>query len=260
MTNQLADSNSSTSIIAGLLSSTATTILINPLEVLKSKSHVTQPSFQTGRHTLNLGLKNGFLAGLSLNLAARVPFWTIFYPIRCQMKNNGYSEKVSSYTAGMAGAFVINPMYVIKTKIQTHEFSNRTSKSIIPIAKDIWSNEGIRGFYKGFGITFVSNWQIPCQFMMYNYFREYTSSTPLVILSAALAATLADTIFYPLQVIRTRVRHADHATNVFQETKKIIVADHHFRVWFRGLHWSLIKTIPSFTIMQLMYEGLIKRI
>eukprot|EP01135_Chromosphaera_perkinsii_P000268 Nk52_evm37s62 gene=Nk52_evmTU37s62 len=70
-----------------------------------------------------------------------------------QTKERGLVVSSAAFSAGACTAMLTNPLDVIKTRIQTHDFKGDPEKNPRPgvrrIAGDLIRNEGFKGFFKG---------------------------------------------------------------------------------------------------------------
>lgn len=129
----------------------------------------------------------------------------------------------------------MNPLWMVKTRFQIlpdHSVGQRAFSSYRDVARAIWREEGLAGFFKGLSASYVGCLEGAVQWIVYEKMKAAfstqeqvmgsTSTTPLVTSSAAavprrpspaqlfLAAAaskfVAIVATYPHEVVRTRLR------------------------------------------------------
>ncbi|THH13637.1 hypothetical protein EW146_g6614 [Bondarzewia mesenterica] len=136
------------------------------------------------------------------------------------------NHMISASMGEIAACLIRVPTEVIKTRSQTSSYGALADSSLAA-AKLLWKTEGLRGFYRGFGITVMR--EIPftsLQFPMYELFKTrlshflYGRPASLHAYEAALcgsvAGGIAAALTTPLDVVKTRVmldlRDPSHAS------------------------------------------------
>ncbi|KAG0255520.1 hypothetical protein BG011_005088 [Mortierella polycephala] len=118
--------------------------------------------------------------------------------------------------AGLVTSVVTCPLDVVKTRLQNQGVVKPTGKSYRGTAGTltrIWSEEGVRGLYRGLGPTifgYLPTWAI--YFTAYDYFKDlvarqtghHESNLFVYIVAAMSAGATSTTITNPLWVIKTR--------------------------------------------------------
>lgn len=112
-------------------------------------------------------------------------FWGIYFYSYDFMKDriardNYFSSPVASHilsavSAGAIGDVITNPMWVIRTRVQTlvlhHAISSKKhSMTTLDMARTIYQEEGFFAFYKGLGASFLGLSHIAVQFPLCEYF------------------------------------------------------------------------------------------
>lgn len=149
------------SIIAGLTSAT----LCNPLEVLRNRVIVSHsPTSKTVSHVVPSKLRNaimkiydreglkGFWKGYRINAISYPVFYGFFFPVyesgKYFLKHNTELGKfqislLASIVSGFAADVLTNPLWVMKTRIQTSSIYDEVRKAkyrtMISTFKHIWN-------------------------------------------------------------------------------------------------------------------------
>lgn len=144
-------------------------------------------------------------------------------------------------------------------------------------AKQVLKKEGMRGFYKGTGISLLGNSHGAVQFAVYeplkNIWRKYLArehtirGTPPEDLKLSNTATLvisgsakifAGTITYPYQVIRSRLQ-TYHAEETFGKgirgVAKKVWRETGWKGFYRGLGTNIVRVLPATWVTFLVYEN-----
>lgn len=62
-------------------------------------------------------------------------------------------QLVAGAAAGMSYNFVFYPADTIKSRMQTNHGSDIGRQTFVHVAQDLWHDQGVKGFYRGCGIT-----------------------------------------------------------------------------------------------------------
>src|SRR5437868_4387862 len=116
--------------------------LTYPIDVVKTNYQNTNMKQKT---TLNDVVKQiytkygvrGYYRGVSSTLMTYPLFWGIFFQTR------SYSNV---FVASSIASVVTNPLFVLKTRFQSVSEQHGLNASYLKLTKDIYQNEGLRGF------------------------------------------------------------------------------------------------------------------
>ncbi len=176
--------------------------------------------------------------------------------------NENTINAISGATTGAVVSLVMNPLDVIKTRMQIQR--KEAAKGFLATASDLYKNESMAAFFKSASTTFygyVPNWCI--YFSVYNYsknkyhewFPQHNTSDN--IMSAITAGAVSNLITSPIWTIRTRMitqhGHKDYK-NVFDAFRKISSKEG-FGALYAGLVPSLFGLIHV-AIQFPLYEAL----
>lgn len=169
--------------------------------------------------------------------------------------------------------FATNPIWVLKTRmLSSDRGSTGAYTSMWQGAKQIWHGEGLRGFYRGVGISCLGVSHGAVQFGVYeplkNFWRRYLSrsghaqeeklSTSATLAISGMAKIVAGTATYPYQVVRSRLQTYD-AEERFGRGITGVVG----RVWkeeglggfYRGVGANVLRVLPATWVTFLVYEN-----
>uniref|UniRef100_A0A0E0C2V5 Uncharacterized protein n=1 Tax=Oryza meridionalis TaxID=40149 RepID=A0A0E0C2V5_9ORYZ len=259
---------------AGVISAT----VLCPLDVIKTRlqvygipsnlSSTAPPGFQ---HILkNEGLP-GLYRGLSPTIVALFPTWAVTFSVYNHLKGLLHSQgdntgelsvqanMLAASCAGIATAVATNPLWVVKTRLQTQGM--RTG--VVPYTS-IWS--ALRRIAEEeAGVTHVAI-QLPVYENVKLYFAKRDNTTvdklspgKLAICSSG-SKVAASIITYPHEVVRSklqeqgRARHgAVHYTGVIDCIKQVYQKEG-IPGFYRGCATNLLRTTPNAVITFTSYE------
>ncbi len=137
----------------------------------------------------------------------------------------------------MLTMFLNNPIWVLKTRTMLYfnEKNNKLSgvKLIKETARDMYVNEGIRSFYRGFpislflslyGMISMTTYETTCKFLGYFESNKNEKNSTVPFIAGGASKCLTSCIFYPVNVIKTRQQKPRYSTEQaveFKNTKKI---------------------------------------
>ncbi|TFY71980.1 hypothetical protein EVG20_g1030 [Dentipellis fragilis] len=223
------------SLIAGGLAGTSVDLLFYPIDSIKTRLQSSQGFSRAG------GFR-GIYKGVGSVIVGSAPGAAVFFCTYDTLKRTlptpphlaPLNHMISASLGEIAACMIRVPTEVIKTRAQTSSYGALADSSL-GAAKLLWKAEGIKGFYRGFGITvmreastilspvlrilpIVTRKQIPftsLQFPMYEFFKRrlslflYGKPASLHAYEAALCGSVAGGIAAaattPLDVLKTRV-------------------------------------------------------
>ncbi|MBA3284301.1 MAG: hypothetical protein H0U27_04490 [Nitrosopumilus sp.] len=126
---------------------------------------------------------------------------------------------IAGTTASIITATIMCPLYVIKTlkQIQQKDGTNAMPSSW-SIAKSLWKEGGFKYFYRGLSVSILGSSEMISQFIIYEKFKNSDALSRFnniigsdnnfstSALAGGLSKMTTTVIFYPLDVIRTRMR------------------------------------------------------
>ncbi|KAG0537849.1 hypothetical protein BDA96_03G183900 [Sorghum bicolor] len=275
---------------AGVISAT----VLCPLDVIKTRLQVYGlPSNFSGApppgRVLISGfqqiLKNeglpGLYRGLSPTIVALFPTWAVTFSVYNHVKGVLHSKDgelsvqanvLAASCAGIATATATNPLWVVKTRLQTQGMRPGVVpyQSILSALQRIAKEEGIRGLYSGLLPSLVGVAHVAIQLPVYEkvklYFARrdnttvYNLSPTHVAICSSGSKVAASIITYPHEVVRSKLQEQgrDHhgATRYsgVADCIKQVYQKEGFPGFYRGCATNLLRTTPNAVITFTSYE------
>ncbi|CAD6192501.1 unnamed protein product [Caenorhabditis auriculariae] len=176
------------------------------------------------------------------------------------LPNSAIVHMVSAGSAGFVAASAVNPIWLVKTRLQLH----KGPIGIFPMVKRVYQREGLRGFYRGVSASYAGVSETMIQFCIYEYFRGYlmehadeTDKRKMDFLNFMVAGGsakfIACVMAYPHEVVRTRLREESNLYRGFFRTLFQLYKEG-YRAMYRGLSVQLLRTVPNTAITMGTYE------
>jgi len=164
-------------LLGGGLAALMSGLISVPTDVISQRMMLRITKYPEGQNVFKLilkqegfrGLYRGFVASLFTQCPSSAIWWASYSSAKNQflylqpefaLKHLSLCQAISGLIAGTVAAFITNPLDTIKTRLQTMEKTNLSSKSLPSchngnsvswwsIASKLYSDEGIKGFYRG---------------------------------------------------------------------------------------------------------------
>lgn len=187
--------------------------------------------------------------------------------------------KLSAYENILTGmisrafvGFLTMPITIIKVRFESNLYNYNSIKEA---TLDIFKNNGINGFFRGFGATclrdapyaglYISSYEqlksiLPklLRFQMDNNNElNHISSSIVNSTSAVLASTFATVVTAPFDTIKTRMQLSPEKYKTFTQTT-VQLYNENILHFFNGLSLRLIRKAGSAAIAWCIYEELVK--
>lgn len=171
---------------------------------------------------------------------------------------------VAGCCAELAAGLFFTPMEVIKSQLQIDYIQRSTTLSI---AKSIYEQDGIAGFYRGFFVTLgVFLPHTVTYFIVYEQLKvmwPVEEQTFFVFfICSAIASALGIMISTPLDIIKTRwqvsSREVAYQGGPVQIAKEMWLHEGKWRAFTKGMLVRIAWGIPVTTINMAVFEQLIK--
>jgi len=177
------ESNSPSSLIShsirGGIGGVVSSIICSPLDVIKTRIQARSLSEVGDENKLRYFAKTfskikriegpkGFFRGILPTLCAVPIFWTAFFPlyhyfqslysVSISTPNSPLSHILSAVSAGMICDTLTNPLWMVRTRIQTHILHSPPSTptpSMMSMFGQVVRREGVSSLYKGLGASYL---------------------------------------------------------------------------------------------------------
>lgn len=253
-----------------LCSSSIAATIVYPIDVVKSQiqllklRNVVHDTFKYNQEVdfksvtkyiyQNDGVR-GFYRGCSSFLLTYPVFWALYFQVtkhKLEYTDSKYVNDISTALYGSTVASIVaNPLFVIKTRLQSELIMTGNHKSILNVSKELY-NEGFYGMTRGLSATMFNNSKLAIQMPLFNYLKEKTDN---VFLSSVIAKTSCSMLTYPMDLIRTNQRNTEKHislryifTNIYKQNG--------IRGYYQGIGVYTLMTCPNFVIMMCLHDYL----
>eukprot|EP00584_Thalassiosira_punctigera_P014798 CAMPEP_0172553582 /NCGR_PEP_ID=MMETSP1067-20121228/51282_1 /TAXON_ID=265564 ORGANISM="Thalassiosira punctigera, Strain Tpunct2005C2" /NCGR_SAMPLE_ID=MMETSP1067 /ASSEMBLY_ACC=CAM_ASM_000444 /LENGTH=380 /DNA_ID=CAMNT_0013341793 /DNA_START=490 /DNA_END=1632 /DNA_ORIENTATION=- len=297
-TENLADrQNFFSSLIAGVGSGSLASVVCAPLDLVRTRMQVAGGLEGASANKIRViksiheiylsdGVR-GCFRGLGATLATVPAFWGIYFPLYEDFKSriHDWSSQYgdgsdnhhalvhlsSAITAGGIADVICNPMFVVRTRMQTealHYFqmppSERQPHGVMRTVVGLYKEGGVPIFWRGLTASLLGLGHVGIQFPVYERLKAEArrrsangEESPLDLLVASgLSKMTAAVITYPHEVIRSRMMDARGSAagkNVIS-TMRHIVQNEGIQGLYVGLRVSLIRVVPNCCVTFVSYE------
>jgi solute carrier family 25 folate transporter 32 len=176
----------------------------------------------------------------------------------------------SAVSAGLVADIICNPMFVVRTRLQTEALHDVASglavhrpATIIGTAQSLLREGGPRIFWRGMTANILGLSHVGIQFPVYEQLKttlrgnKSEESVTDLLLATSLSKMTASLISYPHEVIRSRLM--DARTQVgFWKTCSNIYRREGMIGFYTGLQVTMIRVVPNTCVTFLSYELLLR--
>ncbi|KAK0379677.1 hypothetical protein CLIM01_02932 [Colletotrichum limetticola] len=296
--------------VAGLSAGSVATLVVHPLDIVKTRMQIhrsaANPSVSLTTMSLIRTLTQNphpiasLYRGLTPNLIGNASSWSAFFFFKSRVERaialwragympltsgSGANARnltkeylttqdffVSSALAGALTQVLTNPVWVLKTRMLS---SDRTAAGAYANmwtgARLLYRSEGLRGFYRGLGVSLIGVSHGAVQFAVYEpakkmYFagRQRKGdnggrvSNEATVVISSVSKLVAGAVTYPYQVLRSRLQNYDADERFGRGIRgvvKRIWQEEGVRGFYRGLMPGVVRVMPATWVTFLVYEN-----
>ncbi|KAI8203644.1 hypothetical protein K4K48_005802 [Colletotrichum sp. SAR 10_66] len=296
--------------IAGLSAGSVATLTVHPLDIVKTRMQIHRSTAGTSTSLTTISLIRSLTQnprpiaslyrGLTPNLIGNASSWSAFFFFKNRVEraiaywkagplatSHGSGADSRSLTkevlstqdfflsSALAGAFtqvLTNPIWVLKTRMVS---SDRTAvgaySNMWSGARQLYMTEGLRGFYRGLGVSLIGVSHGAVQFAVYEpakrmYFAGRRQkgdnggrlSNEATVVISTVSKLVAGAVTYPYQVLRSRLQNYDADERFGRGIRGVvrrIWQEEGFRGFYRGLMPGVVRVMPATWVTFLVYEN-----
>jgi len=297
------------SLVAGVGSGALSSVFCAPLDLLRTRlqvwSELKMPSATLRTAFVDIYKTEGwtgYFRGLGASLLTVPAFWGVYFPLYDDLKRRWSSVSPttnpsvvhcgSAVLAGGVSDLICNPMFVVRTRLQTEALhhivehtTQREPSGIIRTIKSLYKEGGYPIFWRGMTANLMGLSHVAVQFPVYEYlktflvqqrtqrqFRQYVNTndedymdsffepTALeLFMASGMSKMCASLLSYPHEVIRSRMMDARGASGTtLMATISRVYAQDGMMGFYSGLPVALIRVIPNCCITFMTYELLLR--
>ncbi|CAD5120296.1 unnamed protein product [Dimorphilus gyrociliatus] len=208
----------------------------------------------------------------SLSLSLMFGFYERFYLITDSLnftKSKEFKQTIAAMGAGCCEA-VLTPLERVQTLLQDKAYHNRF-KNTVHAMRVMHNRFGYREFYRGLVPILLRNGPSNAVFFIsrehlgeFLNFKQPTSNIRAILndfLCGAVLGAMTGTLFYPVNVIKTRMQSklGGEFVNV-RTTFRILIEErgNSLRSIYKGVHVNAVRGLLSWGIINASYEFFIK--
>lgn len=278
--------------MAGAASGFIAGVFVCPLDVVKTRFQATSQQYHyTGfLDALKTILRDEGVKGLYRGVipvtVGYLPTWAIYFTIYEKAKNfypgllkrkfgleyDLLNHFAASTTAGACSSFVVNPIWVVKTRLMVQTGKEKVIyKGTIDAFRKMYRSEGIRVFYSGLVPSLFGLIHVGIHFPTYEAIKKLLKVDRTedisrgkghmfwrLIAASAASKMIASTVTYPHEVLRTRMQmqtaeERKQPSRLKNEFKKIFKKDG-YRGYYAGYTTNLARTLPASAVTLVSFE------
>ncbi|KAM6956964.1 mitochondrial glycine transporter A [Aplochiton taeniatus] len=244
--------------MCGSLSGTCSTLLFQPLDLVKTRLQTLQSNVQPG--SARVGMVTVFLSvirtekllglwkGISPSFVRTIPGVGIYFSTYYSLKQHFFQERIPGAMEAMmlgagsrtvAGVFML-PVTVIKTRFESGKYNYG---SVAGALRSVCQTEGPRALFSGLTATLLRDAPFSGIYVMFysqakaslpNEIRLSTYAPMANFSCGVLAGVLASLITQPADVVKTHVQVSPHLYKRTKDAVRYIYSAHGFQGFFRG--------------------------
>ncbi|EGC34953.1 hypothetical protein DICPUDRAFT_55461 [Dictyostelium purpureum] len=218
------------------------------------------------------GIK-GFYQGVSPTILGNAVNWGVYFSIyratnhwwnMPDINGNVYEgpawvgHSVSAIAAGFITTAIVNPFWVLKIRLAT----TKKYSGIGHAFHSILRSEGVGGFWKGVGISFIGVSEGLFQFVSYEYIldqirasnQNHQLSVGNYLFAGGAARFIAGCITYPYLLIRSSLQSEPCQYKSMSEAIRGIYKSEGIKGFYKGIGPNLARSVPPAAFMLYIVE------
>lgn len=272
------------SFLAGSLSGTCSTLLFQPLDLLKTRLQQPQAAGETSRagmfkHIVHV-IKNekvfGLWKGTVPSIVRCVPGVGLYFCTLHFLKTSLHLDNPSPGQAMFLGAsarsiagVVLLPVTVIKTRFESEVYHYR---SMNEATRDIYRTHGVRGLYSGLIPTLIRDapysgiylvFYVQAKLFVPERVKEGSHLVAANFACGIVAGLLASLVTQPADVIKTHMQLSPGKFSSIATTVLLIAKEEGVAGYFRGLVPRMLRrtlvTAMAWSFYEQVTKGFIKK-
>ncbi|KAH6892236.1 mitochondrial carrier domain-containing protein [Thelonectria olida] len=281
--------------IAGLSAGTVATLVVHPLDIVKTRMQIYRSSHPTAVRPSTMSILRSLTAnpqplaslyrGLTPNLVGNASSWGSFFFFKSRFEralaaSQGRARPspgdyfAASALSGAATATLTNPIWVLKTRmVSSDRGTHGAYPSMLAGARTILATEGLGGFYRGLAVSLIGVSHGAVQFAVYEPAKRWYYAQRLrrygigegepitpeatVVLSTA-AKFVAGAVTYPYQVLRSRLQNYNPEEQFGRGFRGVVTriwGEEGVRGFYRGVVPGVVRVMPATWVTFLVYEN-----
>lgn len=262
------------SFLAGTVSGTCSTLLFQPLDLLKTRQ---QASVQKGvrkknvlkiiRKVLQKETITGFWRGVTPSIARCVPgvgvYFCSLHWLTTEFTSGNASPVEAMFLGALARSFsgvILLPFTVIKTRFESGEYNYR---GVSQALRSIYVSEGARGLYCGLIPTLVRDAPFSGIYLLFytsmknvvpQGWKEGHSAPPTYFCCGMVSGLLAAMATQPADVIKTQIQLYPYRFHNIPDVVSHLYKEHGIRVFYTGIVPRLLRRTLMTAMAWTVYE------
>lgn len=270
--------------LAGAASGFLAGVVVCPLDVVKTRLQAQESGSRyrgflgTFRTIFREEGIRGLYRGVVPVTVGYLPTWAIYFTVYERAKVfypgffsrtfdvnvNSLNHFAASITAGVSSSCLINPIWVVKTRlmIQTGK-EDVVYKGTIDAFRKMYRAEGLGVFYSGLVPSLLGLVHVGIHFPVYEAMKSFlgvdsgTNKLARLLVASSVSKMIASTITYPHEILRTRLqmRSSSNAPRrtILEECSRIYRKDS-FKGFYAGYFTNLARTVPASAVTLVSFE------
>ena len=237
----------------GIISGSVSCIVCSPFDVLRTRYQISGKSLPVIDTYSALFRKEGISlirTGIKSNMCCIPVWWGLYHQTYTLLKTKNVWIGWDAFIAGNVSSLITNPLFVLRTRMLSGLYGEHVSQNVVNMIK----TDRLRLFTKGYLSTVAHNCQLSVIMPLFDCGKENLSNkeskyyTYQIMLISAVSKFIGGSIFYPTEVIRSRIRQSSGKMSF-----KDVIFNKSFKP-FSGYKVHTIRSIPATVSALTVYE------